>query len=163
MSSAYPVIWDPTTTPSQRSATAGDTILGAFANPEQQSANNGEAGPIVVGTPVYFSAVDTVKKAKADASATANVVALVADASITAGNPGNIITTGPLSATTTQWDAVAGTTGGLVFNTKYWLDPATAGKITATPPGTAGQIAVEIGTAKSTTVLDIKIHQVQIV
>jgi hypothetical protein len=61
-----------------------------------------------------------------------------------------------LTATTGQWDAVTGGSGGLVANTVYYLDAATAGKLTATAPTTAGQYVVEVGMALSTTELLIK-------
>jgi hypothetical protein len=74
-----------------------------------------------------------------------------------AAGVGNIISAGILVATTIQWDAVAGTTGGLVFGTRYFLDPATVGKMTATPPATTGQCNVLIGIALSTTELELQI------
>jgi hypothetical protein len=139
---------------------AGDSISVARRQYSSRSVTNGEgAAAIVIGAPVYASAADTVKKAKADAKATSKLVGLGLDASIAAGGTGNIITGGILVATTTQWDAVAGTTGGLAFNTEYFLDPATAGKITSTPPTTVGQCLVLVGIALSTTELELQIEQ----
>jgi hypothetical protein len=139
---------------------SGDSISVAQATYSSRSVTNGEgAAAIVIGAPVYASAADTVKKAKADAKATSKLVGLGLDASVAAGGTGNIITGGVLVATTTQWDAVAGTTGGLAFNTEYFLDPATAGKITSTPPTTVGQCLVLVGIALSTTELELQIAQ----
>jgi hypothetical protein len=139
---------------------AADSISVAASQYSSRSVTNGEgAAAIVIGAPVYASAADTVKKAKADAKATSKLVGLGLDASIAAGGTGNIITGGIMVATTTQWDAVAGTTGGLAFNTDYFLDPATAGKITSTPPTTVGQCLVRVGTAISTTELELKLEQ----
>lgn len=139
---------------------SGDSISVAASQYSSRSVTNGEgAAAVVIGAPVYASAADTVKKAKADAKATSKLVGLGLDASIAAAGTGNIITSGTLVATTTQWDAVAGTTGGLAFNTEYFLDPATAGKITSTPPTTVGQCLVLVGIALSTTEMELQIEQ----
>jgi len=60
------------------------------------------------------------KKAKADAGGTANVIGLVAQASISSGVSGSIQFSGVLTATTAQWDAVFGTTGGLTKGVRYF-------------------------------------------
>jgi hypothetical protein len=139
---------------------AADSISVAAAQYSSRSVTNGESSAaVVIGAPVYASAADTVKKAKADAKATSKLVGLGLDASIAAAATGNIITGGILVATTAQWDAVAGTTGGLAFNTEYFLDPANAGKITSTPPTTVGQCLVLVGIALSTTELELQIAQ----
>lgn len=118
---------------------------------------NGNAGSVVIGTPVYSSANDTVDKAKADAVGTANVIGLVADTSIAAAATGGIITDGILTATTGQWDTIAGTTGGLTKDVIYYLSAATAGLLTSTSPSVAGQFVVQIGIAISTTELLIRV------
>jgi hypothetical protein len=136
---------------------AGDTLNATAEGGEGYVLTNNEAGAIVIGTPVYSQAVDAAKKAQANASGTSRVLGLVADASITNGVSGNFKLDGVLTATTTQWDAVAGTTGGLTFGTIYYLSPTTAGQLTSTAPTTVGQYVVEIGEAISTTELLIKI------
>lgn len=40
---------------------------------------------------------------------------------------------GPLTLTAAQWDAVAGTSGGLTRNVWYYISASTPGHITATP------------------------------
>lgn len=45
---------------------------------------------------------------------------------------------------------------GLTAGSRYYLDAATAGTITATPPNTAGNIVFQVGLAKSTTELFIQ-------
>ena len=132
---------------------AGDTI----ANLITVAQTNDEAGSIVIGTPVYNDAVDGVKKGQANAAATSKVLGLVADVTVATGQPANIQTSDILVATTAQWDAVAGTSGGLAFGVDYYLDPATAGKITSTATSTTGQILARIGRGMSTTELDIRI------
>lgn len=120
---------------------------------------NDEAGAIVIGAPVYNDVADGVKKAKADASGTKNVIGLVKDTSITNGVAGGIQTTGVLAATTGQWDAVFGTTGGLTVGTRYFLSAGTAGLGTATAPSTVGQFVVLLGIALSTTELSLSSFQ----
>lgn len=122
------------------------------------SQTNDEVAPIVICTPVYNDANDGVKKAKADAAGTKDVMGLVHDASITNAVAGMIHVNGVLTATTGQWDAVFGTTGGLTKGTRYYLSAATAGIATATAPTAAGQYVVELGLAISTTelIVDIK-------
>src|SRR4051812_5461546 len=88
---------------------------------------NDEASPIVIGTPVYNDANDGVKKAKADASGTKDVIGLVRDVSITNAVAGGIMTSGVLSAATGQWDTAFGTSGGLVKGTRYYLSATTSG------------------------------------
>jgi hypothetical protein len=137
---------------------SGDTILSAASTYTSRSVTNGESSAaIVIGAPVYATAADTVKRAQANAKSTAKLAGLGLDPSIAAAASGNIITGGILVATTTQWDAVAGTTGGLAFGTEYFLDPANPGKITATPPTTVGQCNVLVGIALSTTELELQI------
>lgn len=138
---------------------SGDTILSATSTASIRSFTNGEgAAAIVIGAPVYISANDTMKRAQANAVSTSKVIGLGYDISTAAAAAGNVAINGTLTATTGQWDAVAGTTGGLVFNTTYYLDPATVGKITGTAPTTVGQTVVSIGIASSTTELEIDIQ-----
>jgi len=131
---------------------SGDALA---STPELKSFTNDNAGSLVIGAPVYMTAADHVNKAQANATGTCDVVGLVYDTTIGTGAAGNVIVDGVMTATTTQWDAVAGTSGGLTFNTIYYLDPATVGKITATPPATAGQFSVLVGRALSTTELEL--------
>jgi hypothetical protein len=116
---------------------------------------NANASPIVIGAPVYMKADGNVDLAKADAQATADVLGLVKDASIAAAASGNVLLDGVLTSTTDQWDAVAGTTGGLTPGAVYFLSAATAGLLTATAPSTAGQFVVRVGKALSATKLDL--------
>lgn len=118
---------------------------------------NDEVGAIVIGAPVYNDAVDGVKKARANAAGTTKVLGLVRETSIAGAGTGAIQISGVLTATTAQWDAVAGTTGGLAFGTKYYLSSAAAGLLTDTAPSTVGQYVAPIGIAISTTELNINI------
>lgn len=139
---------------------SGDTLDAPQTGGDVIVQTNDEAGAIVIGTPVYNDAADGVKKAQANASSTKDVIGLVGVTTISNGATGPICTAGPLTATTTQWDAVvAGGSGGLVFKTRYYLDAATAGKLTATAPTTVGQYVQEVGIAHSTTEMKIDIKQ----
>lgn len=131
---------------------AGDYIAGI----DIPQLTNDETGSIVIGMPVYADAADGVKKAKADAVGTVNVIGLVSDVSIATAAVGGVQTDGILSATTTQWDAVAGTTGGLTKDVIYYLSAATAGNITSTAP-TSGYVK-QVGIGISTTELKIEIQ-----
>jgi hypothetical protein len=139
---------------------SGDQISAPTTAPSLRSVTNGEgAAAIVIGAPVYAFAADQVKRGQANAKTTSKIVGVGYDASIAAAAVGTIATAGVVVATTTQWDAVAGTTGGLAFGTLYFLDPANPGKITSTVPTTVGQCVELIGIALSTTELDLQIAQ----
>jgi hypothetical protein len=113
----------------------GDTLDAPQSGGDDTVLTNANAAAVVVCAPVYVSANDSFDKAQANAPVRSG---------------------GVLAATTAQWDAVAATTGGLARGTYYYLDPATAGKLTATAPSTAGQFVVEVGLALSTTELLIR-------
>lgn len=119
---------------------------------------NDNAGALVIGTPVYSSSNNGVDKARANAVGTANVIGLVADASIAPAAVGGVQFDGTLEATTGEWDAVTGQVGGLVKDTFYYLDTATAGMLTPTAPSTAGQFVACVGIAISTTELKITLQ-----
>lgn len=137
---------------------AADTLSGPFAEIEGLTQTSGEAGGITIGMAVYSSAADTVKKGQANASGTVELVGIAASTFVTTGT-GTVQSSGSLALTTAQWDAVAGTTGGLSFGTVYYLDPTTAGKITSTAPSTVSQYVVRVGVALSTTELLINLQQ----
>lgn len=124
----------------------------------RQAQNANAAGAMVFGTPVYLSAADAVKSAQANAKATAGVAALVQEANIAVGGTGTVATDGILVGTTAQWDAVTGQVGGLTPGSLYFLDAATAGKLTAVAPSAVGQCNTKIGRALSTTEMDLDIR-----
>lgn len=130
---------------------SSDSIAVANAGTDLMVMTNAEAAPIVVGTPVYIFGADSVKKAQANAAGTADIFGLVFDVSITNATTGNIAMNGLVQATTAQWDAVTGQSGGLTIGATYFLDPSTSGKMTSTAPTSVGQLNANIGTAISTT------------
>lgn len=133
---------------------SGDTLANTS---DTGQVNQTAAATLIAGNAVYTSGADAVNKAQANASGTKDVLGLATTA-ITSAASGTIQANGILVLTTAQWDAVAGTTGGLSPNAVYFLDPATAGKLTATVPTTAGQYVCEVGRALSSTELLIDIR-----
>lgn len=111
----------------------------------------------IAGQVVYPSAAGHADKARANAVGTSNVMGF-AQAAISSAASGVIQTSGVLTLTTGEWDAVFGTTGGLTFNTVYYLSAGTAGLGTATAPSTVGQTVVRLGLALSTVDLLIGIE-----
>lgn len=135
---------------------AGDNISSPTNTPSIRSVTNGESSvALTIGTPVYASAADTVKRGQANAKSTGKLAGLCYDSTIAAAAAGNICQSGVLIATTVQWDAVTSQTGGLTFNATYFLDPATLGKITTVVPVTVGQVVTVVGMAISTTELEL--------
>ena len=132
---------------------AGDTLSAASAEVDVITLTAGAT--VVKGCPVYISGAGAFNKANAAASGTAKVIGFAA-AGISSAASGSIQTDGILACTTGEWDAVAGTTGGLAAGTEYYL-AATAGLISSTAPSGSGNYVVKVGTAISTTELEISI------
>lgn len=98
-----------------------------------------EAGTITRGQPVYSDGNGTVRLACADGTNASRVSGIVAVASIALGNIDNIALSGVVVATPAEWDAIAGTTGGLAHDTIYYLSSIIPGRLTSTPPS-SGEI-----------------------
>ena len=128
--------------------------LGSTADTVQRTATT----TLTIGMAVYLDGSESVDKAQANADGTSDVHGLAAEG-ITAATTGSIVTEGPLTLTTGEWDAIAGTTGGLTPSALYYLDPSTAGHITETAPTTAGQSVSEVGEAVSSTKLEVRIRR----
>lgn len=137
----------------------GDSISAPTNAPSLRSASNGETtAALPFGTPVYAFSGTAVKRGQANAKATSKIIGLVYDASIATGANGSVAQGGILTGSTAQWDAVAGTSGGLAVGAFYFLDATNPGKLTATAPSTAGQVNVCIGSALSSTELEVDIE-----
>lgn len=152
-------------------ATKKPLVLGSNGRPQQLQSGDtlglvGETGQVtqtanatlIAGNVVYTTTNDHVDKALADASGTTYAIGLAA-AAISSAASGVIQVNGILALTTGEWDAVAGTTGGLTAGTTYFLSPDTAGLLTATCPTTVGDYVVIIGKAISTTELLITVSE----
>jgi hypothetical protein len=138
---------------------SGDTVSGLLASQTTTSLTNGEATAVTVGMCVYVSAANTALKARANAAGTSKAFGLVGDSTVAASATANIVTDGIVTATTTQWDALTGQTGGLTAGGDYWLSSTLAGGLTATPVVTTGQYSVYVGRAISTTDIELTIGQ----
>lgn len=135
---------------------SGDQLAAGVAFADLRTLTNGEtATALVIGAPAYMFAAGSVKRAQANAASTSKVIGLGYDVSTAFGASGQLINSGVMTATTAQWDAVTGGTGGLVFNTTYYLDATTVGKLTPTAPSATGQSVVQVGVALSTTDMEI--------
>jgi len=132
---------------------SGDTLDAPVTSIDVEVMTNGEAGAITIGIPVYISAADTVKKAKADAVGTSDVIGLVRTASIAASVTGDIQVGGVLSSA--DWTAVVGGVT-LTSGSIYYLSQATAGQLTTTAPSTGFIVQVGIATSTTELLLDVK-------
>lgn len=92
-------------------------------------------------------------RARANAVATKAVGLLRADTIATVG--GDVQTTGMFQLA--DWTAIIGSTS-LTARTNYYLDPTTAGKLTATAPTTVGQIVQLVGVSVSADTLDLTVE-----
>jgi len=120
--------------------------------------DNNSGGALAIGTPVYFTGTDA-EPAQANAQGTIRVGGFVADVSIADTASGLILVDGKLTATTGQWDAVTGETGGLTPGADYFLDAATAGMMTQTAPSANPNFVVRLGHALSATEFEIEVQQ----
>lgn len=137
---------------------AGDDIDAPFSGAIEITLVNDNAGAVVICTPVYSAAAGHADKANATAAGTSKVVGLSTTTTTATGGNMQVAAAGFVTATTAQWDAVVtGGSGGLVFNTLYYLD-TTAGKITTAPTTTVGQNNVFLGRGISATVMELGIR-----
>ena len=134
---------------------AGD-IIDVGAAKQVFTATNNNAGAVTIGQPVYVDGAGTVDLAQASTSTAAKVIGLVNDASVASAGSGVIITDGVL--TSSDWTAVIGATD-LTAGSVYFLDGATAGKLTTTPVTVTGNTLIRVGTALSTTEFEISIGE----
>lgn len=130
---------------------SGDLIANEYVTPPILNATNDNGSTINICEAVYLKSDGDVDLAKADAIATADVLGVVYDATIASAAEGNIAIGGIMTATTGQWDAVTGDSGGLTPGSVYYLDASTAGNLTTTAPDTDGQVVTRVGKALSAT------------
>lgn len=123
---------------------------------------NGSGGTVALGAPVYGISAGQFSKALANALATSSVIGLVADATVLNGASGVVVTSGPVTGTTAQWDAITGQVGGLTPNTHYYLDPTTAGKLTITAPSAAGKVVAPVGLAISALTMIVNVQATEL-
>lgn len=126
-----------------------------------QTVTSGAGASTAKLAPVYIKSDGNFAKAKADSLNTRKVFGLTAAAiaDTVAGSiyvePGTVIT-----ATTGEWDAICGTSGGLTPGVSYFLSGATAGILTATAPTTSGHVQFEVIIALSTTKAKLVLREI---
>jgi len=133
-------------------------VEGDILNGRYKSLTNAESGTLVPGTTVYLFSASSAKKTVVTALATAYCLGLVAasnGAGILTTAAGSIQVNGEVTLTTAEWDAIAGTTGGLTAGTVYYAS-ATAGALTSTLPAVTGNFDTTVGIALSATTLLLK-------
>ena len=135
---------------------AGDTLDITTPNNQQFSATNQNVAAITIGQPVYIQGANTVDLALADAKATSGVIGLVLDASIDSSAIGTIVTDGIL--TSADWTSVVGA-ATLTVGSVYFLSDTVAGTLTTTATTTTGSFVTRVGTAISTTTLEVTISR----
>lgn len=102
---------------------------------------------LALGDVVYVSAAGAVAKSQANAAGTAKVIGM-ARAAIESAATGPIQTDGILSGLT-----------GLTAGLPYYLSADTAGTMVTTAPSESGKFVTKLGTAISTTELEISIRE----
>ncbi|MBP9888397.1 MAG: hypothetical protein KBF93_19010 [Leptospiraceae bacterium] len=115
--------------------------------------------------PVYVSSADKVKLG----NATAPVSSKIRGLAMKSANPGVVIPvqgSGALSATKQEWDEALGVDINAVGYSPIGLTPGVdyflglgEGRISATPPASAGQTIVYLGTADSPETMDVDIDR----
>lgn len=133
--------------------TGGSTSPLASAEYSASQLTNASGSTVAIGRAVYASASGSFNLARADAVGTRKITGLVAAVSIANGAQGQVATAGTITATTGQWDAVTGQSGGLTTDAYYYLSNSTAGNLTTTAPSTGW--LVRVGKALSTTQMRI--------
>ena len=109
---------------------------------------------VVIGQPVYgFSATDEVELARANMAVTARVIGFSV-LNILATNITSVINAGYIYRA--DWTPITGT-ALLTFGVPYFLDAATAGKMTVTAPTTPGEYLVALGVSVSDTIFSVNI------
>jgi len=160
-SAALPLILDLSEKRGYRVFDPATDSLGAGDNTFQGVAD----GAVSIGSPVYPTATgaSTLADARADAAATMCVVGIACNAAADTAALG-IITTGHLTLTTGEWDAVIDgvAVGGLVKGETLFLSDVTAGGIIRSgdlPAGLANpDYLVPLGIAIDATTLNVLIE-----
>lgn len=134
----------------------GDLLDVDHLDVKNRTNNSGSAIP--KATPVYSSSATEIEEAQADAQGTIRVMGLTVEA-IADTASGGVGVDGIVTATTGEWDAVTGETGGLTPGANYFLSAASPGMLTQTAPTTPGAFVVRVGYALSATEFEIEIGQ----
>lgn len=130
---------------------AGDTIDGSGGGasivPATMKGSGGNAGEAV-----YASGNDEVTLADGVSPTGRRAIGLLAE-DVLIDEEGSVVTSGPLTLTTGQWDTVTGGAGGLSFGVTYFVDCDNPGKLTFVLPADPGDNIVVMGVAISSTTM----------
>lgn len=133
---------------------AGDDLAGTNLGDVSLTNNSGAVANICQA--VYASAAGQFTLARANALATTKAIGLVLPTTIANAAAGTIRTSGKFTATTAQWDAQTGQTGGLTVGSDYFLSDVTAGKLTTTAPSSGFVVLVGVGLSATELLLEIQ-------
>ena len=133
---------------------AGDTLDAVVSEVDVIAMTNNSGATINICHAVYCGGANQANAAVASAIASSRVIGFAKE-TIADANTGNFQTSGVMNATTGQWDAVTGGTGGLTAGSPYYLSDAASGNITTTAPSASGNYLTFVGYAVSTTDLMI--------
>jgi hypothetical protein len=131
-------------------------IIAKIVESSQSPVVNSTTNNLLFGHPVYGISGTEVELACANDINKKEVIGLVTDTILANGGGGKLQLFGKITGSEAQWGMVVD--GGLVPNTKYFLD-AVAGKLKSTVPVGTGLYLCPIGRALSTTEFVIKIEQ----
>lgn len=121
------------------------------------SRSNSDVVSLPKCTCVHQTSGGSIQRAGAMSGTTKDVFGFVYDASIGVAAVGQVQIDGVFTALESEWDAVLGTSGGLVQDADYFLD-VTTGRITTTPPSADGHYVCRVGTAVSPQKLQIRVE-----
>ena len=132
------------------------TILLLINAVTQTAVVNNTTNNLLFGQPVYNVDGASVELAAANDISKKEVIGLVIDTILANGGKGSIKLFGKITGSEAQWGMVVD--GGLIPNSKYFLDVIT-GKLRSTVPDGSGHYLCPIGRALNTTDFVIKIEQ----
>jgi hypothetical protein len=125
-------------------------------NPSVLSPLINSDGGSIAGDPVYISGNNDAANADAANDVKIYVVGLSLS-TVLDGDPIDVVNGDTLTLTTAEWDAVAGTSGGL--NAGQPLYVKAGGGLSETPPaGGSGNFVIQVGIAFNTTQLSVDIQ-----
>lgn len=131
---------------------AADVVLTALFS---HSAVADNSGVVIAGAPVYLKSAGTWAYADGDGATALRVpLGLLRTGGADSATYIASLMGDKLTLTTGEWDAVAGTTGGLTIGAKYYLSD-TPGRLTETALATATDTLVVCGIALSATVMKV--------
>lgn len=142
--------------------TNGEAELSKVTNPSPLLVFPESTAPIadqntLAGSPVCVSTAGHAALARANAAGTAFCIGIAQQFALS-GAPVYARYVGPVELTTAEWDAIAGTSGGLTTGATYYLSSTSAGKLTSVAPSASGSFVVAVGVATSRTTLLVGQH-----